>query len=112
MARVWPIGGRDSIGRPLRLSAAGPRRERQGLVWLMERRGRDREGLKGGVLKIEDVARSSNRIMQPPGILSSFLCRKSFPQRWLGNPGCGRPDAGSKPQPAGLGGAFLCQLAD
>src|SRR5208337_4396451 len=93
--------GRDSIGRPLRLSADGPRSERRGLVWLMERRGRDRDGLKEGA-ENEDVARGSNRIMQPPGILSWILCRKSFPQRWLGAPGCGRPDAGSKPRPAGL----------
>ena len=69
----------------------------------MERKGRDRGGLKEWA-GIEDVARGSNRIMQPPGILSWISCWKSFPQRRLGTPGRGRPDAGSKPQPAGLGG--------
>lgn len=104
VARVWPIGGRDSIGRPLRLSAAGPRSERQGLVWLMERRGRDRDGLKEWV-KIEDVApgqqpnhaTARNPFLNlMPEVLSSTVARQ---------PGCGCPDAGSKPQPAGLAGA-------
>src|SRR5271166_5498240 len=65
VARVWPIGGRDSIGRPLRSSAEGPRRERQGLVWLLERKGRDRGGLKEWA-GIEDVAQAATESCNRP----------------------------------------------
>ena len=57
-------------------SAAGPRCERQGLVWLMERKGRDRDGLKEWA-EIKDVARAATESCNRP---------ESFPESYAGSP--------------------------
>ena len=87
---LWHRSGRSGAaiqsGGPLRLSAEGPRSERQGLVWLMERRGRDRDGLKEwygnqrcGPEQQPNHATARNPFLNlMPEVLSSMVARQPW----------------------------------